>query len=778
MSKNTLFIEKGAIVKFLANLESGDKRLTSWVICSGDKYNENHIVTKKEQIGTLFSYCFDQYGQYTIASYGKTEDINENSIKKIEIIDPQLIEIICTLGGKMEDGKLSVKRGAIVHFQMMYKGEKVKLKKYRIIVKLKKNDKRGDVGRVDSGVFEYNAKHLDDGKPTEYIVSVEEPKKDNKGIIYQSIEMVVIPDKEEQKQTETPNIEENKILKYDISELPKFGKLITFFIKKDKSYVNFPENLFERDVHWEVTKDGKFMKSGIGLEFPYTFKEEGNFEIKCYISNKIGEVKKEYDIVQPKIYPQSAKWVNNDKNTNNKLYRAGYKQEFYAYVEHVGLQGERVTLKIYDDDLLQDDEIYKVENFEVKNANNICIPVILEKNEEEKIWDNEGKLYFTIESSNKGIKIQNIDKELGKHLIISKEKQIWATYFCNKDEIRDVGMLLYFKIYTTNLVGAKVEVCFLDKYLTEKPKWNHCVKSGFFKGEGEVNKNGEVFISVDTSKLKNIDKAIYIYATMAKFTYTNNDKEEILHKHFKDKLILFPTKSLSNMEENKSPVKVGKVAIEERIKNEKNKEDDAVVVLTGETTSIGKMSKHRGEYFMYKVNIYNGISYETYMKNKDVLEPTDTFELARDAWLIEDGVSRSNKRYGSRNETPAGTYWLSYKPEGYGTKKHRLKVSDDPKLDEIKGVDGIRKGIRIHSFSPHDAMGCLTTGADKKTKDGSKSLEDQFIDKIPALKKKPVRFIIEPREAIEGMKTEKVGSKENHKIKVKVTNKVFKGVEK
>ena len=75
-------------------------------------------------------------------------------------------------------------------------------------------------------------------------------------------------------------------------------------------------------------------------------------------------------------------------------------------------------------------------------------------------------------------------------------------------------------------------------------------------------------------------------------------------------------------------------------------------------------------------------------------------------------------------------------------------------------------------------MGCLTTGADKKTKDGSKSLEDQFIDKIPALKKKPVRFIIEPREAIEGMKTEKVGSKENHKIKVKVTNKVFKGVEK
>ena len=112
-----------------------------------------------------------------------------------------------------------------------------------------------------------------------------------------------------------------------------------------------------------------------------------------------------------------------------------------------------------------------------------------------------------------------------------------------------------------------------------------------------------------------------------------------------------------------------------------------------------------------------------------------------------------------------------------GKKKHRLKVSDNPKLDEIKGVDGKREGIRIHSFSPHDAIGCLTTGAVKNPKDGSKSLEDQFIDKIPALKKKPVRFIIEPREAIEGMKTEKVKSKENPKVKVEVTNKVFKGVE-
>ncbi|GIZ16395.1 hypothetical protein [Capnocytophaga catalasegens] len=401
----------------------------------------------------------------------------------------------------------------------------------------------------------------------------------------------------------------NKVNKFDISHPPKYGKEIIFdvkYTKKENDYMLYPQLEGLENVHWEVTKEGKLIKSDIGLEFRYTFKEEGKFKVKCYISDKEGEVEKEYNIIQPKIYPQSAKWVSNARNTNNKLHQAGYAQEICAYVEHAGLQGERVTLRVYDDDLLQDDEICKVENIEVKKAGNICIPIILGANEKRKIWDNEGKLYFTIEPFDKRIKVQDTDKELGKHLLISKERQVWATYFCNSDETekystREVGMSFYFKLYATNLVGAKVEVCFLNKYISEKPQWKDCEQRSFFKGLGEIDKKGELKIRVDTSKLKKINKATYIYAVMAKFTYKNGDKEEVLYKHFKDRLLLFPTNSLPHMEENKSPVKVGYQRIvslfepsnwEEkmwRVLESTNK--DCQIVFKGQTAKEGALSE-------------------------------------------------------------------------------------------------------------------------------------------------------------------------------------------
>lgn len=574
MSKNTLFIEKGAIVKFLANLESGDKRLTSWVICSGDKYNENHIVTKKEQIGTLFSYCFDQYGQYTIASYGKTEDINENSIKKIEIIDPQLIEIICTLGGKMEDGKLSVKRGAKVHFQMMYKGEKVKLKKYRIIVKLKKNDKRGDVDRLDSGVFEYNAKHLDDGKPTEYIVSVEEPKKDNKGIIYQSIEMVVIPDKEEQKQTETPNIEENKILKYDISELPEFGKLITFSIKKNEKYVNFPKKLSELDVHWEVTKDGKFMKGDTGFLFCYSFQEEGNFQVRCYICDKEIEAKEEYNIIQPKIFPKSAKWVDRDGTSGNIIETAGYYQKIYAYIEHEMLQEEKVSLYIYDKET--DQLLHTEEGIRVTHKKNICIPFMLKK--DPNIPTKETiQIYFKIKAENTDkLSIKNSEDKIEKYLTITNRGDVVDAYFCDADDTKiyraiEEGTVkdLHFKLYMTNMLKREVEILFyiFKPFPTTIPakdclNWVHwekiashfSKKQPFHTTKAIVNNKGEILVKVPTSKLMQIGDFTSVVAVFKIMGSDGKVKGAYLER--RNALMLFSNKALTHMKENFAPVKV------------------------------------------------------------------------------------------------------------------------------------------------------------------------------------------------------------------------------
>ena len=574
MSKNTLFIEKGAIVKFLANLESGDKRLTSWVICSGDEYNENHIVTKKEQIGTLFSYCFDQYGQYTIASYGKTEDINENSIKKIEIIDPQLIEIICTSGGKMVDGKLSVKRGTKVHFQMMYKGEKVKLKKYRIIVKLKKNDKRGDVDRLDSGVFEYNAKHLDDGKPTEYIVSVEEPKKDNKGIIYQSIEMVVIPDKEEQKQTETPNIEENKILKYDISELPEFGKLITFSTKKNEKYVNFPKKLSELDVHWEVTKDGKFMKGDTGFLFCYSFQEEGNFQVRCYICDKEIEAKEEYNIIQPKIFPKSAKWVDRDGTSGNIIETAGYYQKIYAYIEHEMLQEEKVSLYIYDKETGQ--LLHTEEGIRVTHKKNICIPFMLKK--DPNIPTKETiQIYFKIKAENTDkLSIKNSEVKIEKYLTITNRGDVVDAYFCDADDTKiyraiEEGTVkdLHFKLYMTNMLKREVEILFyiFKPFPTTIPakdclNWVHwekiaghfSKKQPFHTTKAIVNNKGEILVKVPTSKLMQIGDFTSVVAVFKIMGSDGKVKGAYLER--RNALMLFSNKALTHMKENFAPVKV------------------------------------------------------------------------------------------------------------------------------------------------------------------------------------------------------------------------------
>lgn len=665
MSKNTLFIEKGAIVKFLANLESGDKRLTSWVICSGDKYNENHIVTKKEQIGTVFSYCFDQYGQYTIASYGKTEDINENSIKKIEIIDPQLIEIICTSGGKMVDGKLSVKRGAIVHFEMMYKGEKVKLKKYRIIVKLKKNDKRGDVDRVDSGVFEYNAKHLDDGKPTEYIVSVEEPKKDNKGIIYQSIEMVVIPDKEEQKQTETPNIEENKILKYDISELPEFGKLITFSIKKNEKYVNFPKKLSELDVHWEVTKDGKFMKGDTGFLFCYSFQEEGNFQVRCYICDKEIEAKEEYNIIQPKIFPKSAKWVDRDGTSGNIIETAGYYQKIYAYIEHEMLQEEKVSLYIYDRET--DQLLHTEEGIRVTHKKNICIPFMLKK--DPNIPTKETiQIYFKIKAENTDkLSIKNSEDKIEKYLTITNRGDVVDAYFCDADDTKiyraiEVGTVkdLHFKLYMTNMLKREVEILFyiFKPFPTTIPakdclNWVHwekiashfSEKQPFHTTKAIVNNKGEILVKVPTSKLMQIGDFTSVVAVFKIMGSDGKVKGAYLER--RNALMLFSNKALTHMKENFAPVKVMLKKLNQDV-----------------------LRQEIGEESVDENTIYITRKWEKWVGNNGDSATYGTFVFGDITGFICEPYGPQTTKSGKDKRIPTGVYNLEWYPDSPGFPKN------------------------------------------------------------------------------------------------------------
>jgi RHS repeat-associated protein len=172
---------------------------------------------------------------------------------------------------------------------------------------------------------------------------------------------------------------------------------------------------------------------------------------------------------------------------------------------------------------------------------------------------------------------------------------------------------------------------------------------------------------------------------------------------------------------------------------------EAVVVVTGKTMEL--RSNKRGPYFMYQVNIYENMTLDQYNeanKTGKLGPPTATALLARDGWQKPGRDDRSSARYGSLNETPPGTYYLEYSKAGYGKKLHNLKISDAKNGDVINGPDGERSGVRIHEWSPHDAVGCLTTGSNDK------NLVNQFIADVPSLKEKgeEVRLIIEPREAV------------------------------
>ncbi|PTX07051.1 hypothetical protein C8P65_10554 [Capnocytophaga leadbetteri] len=882
---NKQYIREGQKVTFSAQLEKGDRRLTSWIVYEGNQCDDNHIVKEEKQIGTEFSHIFEKAGEYTIVSYGKRDEINKSTATQVQVGKPVLegIECVERANTYFKNNVYIVKKGTKVTFRLKFKDDVLPTSdKLLHLVKVT------PIGGTSSGKiiregkeneYSYNATNRSSytvivkfgNRTFEFSMRVvenfeEEVKKFKESISKNSsAEITIIPEKvkfvrpnkslklkfnkknsvlaedtaidtstliwklngkvlnAKGAQIEIPreiianckkdnnkvevfknstdkkavafcefSVAKNKVNKFDVSKRPVLaGKKVTFEVKdtkKEDDYMIFKDLDDFENIHWEVIKDEKTIGRGTGFKFDYTFKEGGKFQVKCYIFDEKGEVKEDVNVIQPKIFPETAQWIDKDGATGNILEKAGYYQKIYAFVKHQDLLGEKVIVDVYDDDKASADD-WITSNYQlVENKENIYIPFVLTRDHKEKIKDSlseEGKLFFKVKSVDSQFHIGNSEAELAKHLTIVPDSEIVDTYFCDegdtvKYDIQELSTSIFLKIYAINMVSRKIRVCVLENVsdtTRQCMNWDSYYRKSLCQKEVAINDKGEAILPIDLTKFTQYNNGtIILSAVMIRSEYKLDGKDYTDYYRINAKIVLIKEPSLPHMEENFSPVKVRRIAIE-KIKVQEKKEDDAVVVLTGETTSLGEISRGRGEYYMYKVNIYNGISYETYIKNKDVLEPTDTFELARDAWKIEDKKPRSDKRYGSRNETPPGTYWLSYKPEGYGKKKHRLKVSDNPKLDEIRGVDGVRQAIRIHSFSPHDAEGCLTTGGKKRPEDGSKSLEDQFIDKIPALKKKSIRFIIEPREAIEGMKTEKVISKENPEIRVYVTNKVFKGVE-
>lgn len=170
--------------------------------------------------------------------------------------------------------------------------------------------------------------------------------------------------------------------------------------------------------------------------------------------------------------------------------------------------------------------------------------------------------------------------------------------------------------------------------------------------------------------------------------------------------------------------------------NKNNNGKGTIVVVSGKGT------KSKESWVVYETNVYKDISLESYKKlKKDSKLPKPNYStyLARDAHGIKYG-RHSDKRYGSRNETPPGEYFLI---PGVSGQRYKMYISTNGKSSLINGIHGNRSGIAIHQYNPKYAIGCLTTVTGKDTTIINELLKT--LTDLPLKDNKPVRIIIEER---------------------------------
>jgi RHS repeat-associated protein len=176
---------------------------------------------------------------------------------------------------------------------------------------------------------------------------------------------------------------------------------------------------------------------------------------------------------------------------------------------------------------------------------------------------------------------------------------------------------------------------------------------------------------------------------------------------------------------------------------------ESVVVVSG----VGVV---KNGFIMYETQVYHNMTssqFESHRTNGTLPEPDYTTYLARDAWDVKSSsepiVKHSKDRYGSKNETPPGIYFL-FKPNTNGDKgggHYSLYLGDENGKRSIEGPDATREGIAIHQYSPNDAQGCLTTCTGRDTKP-----INNLVNNIPDLDddSKTVEIILLDRDVVTG----------------------------
>ncbi len=147
---------------------------------------------------------------------------------------------------------------------------------------------------------------------------------------------------------------------------------------------------------------------------------------------------------------------------------------------------------------------------------------------------------------------------------------------------------------------------------------------------------------------------------------------------------------------------------------------EPLFVITGVTVAksqTGQTGHSRGQYFLYRVEIYENMTPDEYKNayNSGLLrKPDATTVIGRDAWNDE---PRTNVRYSTNNEAPPGEGYINYWPTGSpgsfklyfgieikGSTNTTEGLNPAYKNDRvIIGPNGPRGGVAIHKWSPHDS---------------------------------------------------------------------------
>lgn len=360
-----------------------------------------------------------------------------------------------------------------------------------------------------------------------------------------------------------------------LEEIQKIEWKIPFNCEEKGLNVNFPVR--RPFLYTEIVEDGP-------RTIEITPLEAGTFKVSCRINSEI--VEKNIEIVQPEI--SSPHWIDKDGSSGNILKKAGYYQEMYAYVEHIGLDEEEVILEVYDVTNKQK-PIYTSEKVVVpKGSKEICIPYTIKKTykgkteEEKKKEDLERKdiqIFFKIKAADTNFLIVSPNKEFENNLLtITNRGDIVNAYFCNSDDSQwyrfvKLNTEIYLKLYVANMIGKEVEVFFYDQYgfslsdLSQNFNWKSWDsiasrvqgKKAFYSDKKVIDNKGELLVKLDTSKFKKAQNHIHITAV---FKTKVNDKEKGAYMNLANHLVLYYEKKLNDIVENVSAIKVAKGKVE------------------------------------------------------------------------------------------------------------------------------------------------------------------------------------------------------------------------